>query len=93
MPVVYGDQFLIVQCFYDSARAFINNEEVYRSVDSKLFGNTSNVGNKEIHVPMKPSYSGKRIKIEVDLQDSLYGSEITASYITTRSGWGIVLLK
>lgn len=93
MPTVYGDQFLIFHCYYDKFSIYIGGVEVYRSVDNKLFNAYTNVGKKEIHLPLKEEYSHKPIDIRLDLQDSLYGSEIYGAYISTRSGYGIYVLK
>ena len=93
LPVVYGDQFLVFKCYYEDVVVYIDGKEVYRSLDHKLFNVSSNVGKKEIHVGMKPEYSGKTIDIDINLQQSLYGAEIYGSVITTRSGYGIYILK
>ena len=93
LPVVYGDQFLVFKCYYEDVVVYIDGKEVYRSLDHKLFNVSSNVGKKEIHVGMKPEYSGKTIDIDINLQQSLYGAEIYGFVITTRSGYGIYILK
>lgn len=93
LPAVYGDQFLIFRCYYESAVVYIDGKEVYRTLDQKLFNVPSNVGKKEIHIRMKPEYSGKRVDIDLNLQKSLYGAEIYGSVISTRSGYGIYILK
>ena len=93
LPAVYGDQFLFFRCYYESAVVYIDGKEVYRTLDQKLFNVSSNVGKKEIHVRMKPEYSGKRVDIDLNLQQSLYGAEIYGSVISTRSGYGIYILK
>lgn len=93
LPQVYDDQFLVFKCYYDSAVIYVDDKEVYRSLDQKLFNISSNVGKKEIHLKMKEEYSGKKIDIYLDLQESLYGSEIYESVISTRSGYGIYVLK
>jgi diguanylate cyclase (GGDEF)-like protein len=93
LPQVYGDQFLIINCFYDSCVAYVDGKEIYRSLDNRLFNAVSNVGKKEIHIQMKEEYSGKRIDVELKLQDSLYGAEVYDSVISTRSGYGIYILK
>ncbi|WP_028243976.1 sensor domain-containing diguanylate cyclase [Pseudobutyrivibrio ruminis] len=93
MPNVYGDQFLIFECYYDDYSIEIDGNQVYRSVNNKLFNSYTNVGKKEIHLPLKEEYSGKKIDITLKLQKSLYGSEVYGAYISTRSGYGIYVLK
>ncbi|MBR4708108.1 MAG: GGDEF domain-containing protein [Pseudobutyrivibrio sp.] len=93
LPVVYEDQFLILTCFYDTYTVYVDGKEVMRSWESRLFNSTSDVGKKEIHVPMKKEYSGKEVVIYLNLQDSLYGAEVYHSFISTRSGYCIYLLK
>lgn len=93
LPVVYEDQYLILTCFYDTYTVYVDGKEVMRSRDSRLFNSASNVGKKEIHVPMKKEYSGKEVVIDLNLQESLYGAEVYKSFISTRSGYCIYLLK
>ena len=93
MPQVYGDQFLIFNCYYDNFTIYIDNEEVFRSLDHKLFNVSSNVGKKEIHFPLKEEYTGKKIDIVLQLQKSLYGAEIYGASISTRSGYGLHIVK
>lgn len=93
LPQVYGDQFLIIKCYYKKVVVFIDDVEVYRTLDNYLFGATSDVGKKEVHIPMKPEYSGKKVRVTIDLQDSLYGSEVYGCFISTRSGFAVYILK
>ncbi|MBP5324362.1 MAG: GGDEF domain-containing protein, partial [Pseudobutyrivibrio sp.] len=93
LPTVHDDQFLIITCFYDSYVLYVDGQEVFRSWDNRLFNNASNVGKKEMHVPMKAEYSGKRIDIDFDLQQSMYGAEIYSALISTRSGYCLYLLR
>ncbi len=93
LPQVYGDQYLVMKCYYDNISVYIDGVEVYRSLDNYLFGRSSNVGKKEAHVLLKPEYSGKKVEAKIQLQHSLYGAEFYDCYITTRSGYGIITLK
>ena len=93
LPLVYGDQFLVLKCFYEDVTVYVGDEIVYQSRDNKLFGASSNVGKKEVHVTMKPEYSGKKVTVIIEPQNSLYGTELTEACITTRSGYGIRTLK
>ncbi|QFJ55414.1 GGDEF domain-containing protein [Pseudobutyrivibrio xylanivorans] len=93
LPQVYGDQYLIIKCYYDTASVFVDGVEVYRSRDNWLFGSETNVGKKELHIPMKVEYSGKTITARIKLQNALYGAEIYDCLISTRSGYGIAVLK
>ena len=93
LPLVYGDQFLVLKCYYDKAAVYVDGNEVYHSLDNTLFGQESDVGKKEIHVLMKPEYSYKTVSVKIVMQKSLYGSELTEAFITTRSGYGIRILK
>ncbi|MCR4831220.1 MAG: diguanylate cyclase [Pseudobutyrivibrio sp.] len=93
LPQVYGDQFLIIKCFYETATVCIDDVEIYRTRDNSLFGISSNVGKKEIHIPMKTEYSGKKVSVKLKLQDSLYGAEVYDILISTRSGYGIYIIK
>lgn len=93
LPTVYGDQYLVLKCYYEDISVYIDGIQVYRSLNNTLFGNSSNVGKKEAHILMKPEYSGKQVRAVITLQKSLYGAELYDCYITTRSGYGIITLK
>ena len=94
LPVVYVDQFLIIKIYYEYANIYVDNKLIYRNTDNKLFNVFStDVGKKEIHVPMKPEYSEKEVRIEVKLQESPYGAEFYDAIISTRSGYAISVLK
>ena len=94
LPVVYGNQFLIIKIYYEYANIYVDNKLIYRNTDNKLFNVFStNVGKKEIYVPMKPEYSEKEVRIEVKLQESPYGAEFYDAIISTRSGYAISVLK
>ena len=93
LPQVYGDQYLVLKCYYDDISVYVDGVEIYRSLDNYLFGRSSNVGKKEAHILLKPEYSGKKVEAKIKLQHSLYGAELYDCYITTRSGYGIITLK
>ena len=93
LPQVYGDQFLIVKCYYEKAVVYVDDVEVCRTLDNYLFKASSNVGKKEFHVPMKPEYSGKKIRVDIKLQNSLYGAEVYGAFISTRSGFALYTLR
>ncbi len=93
LPQVYGDQYLVLKCYYEDISVYVDGVEIYRSLDNYLFGRSSNVGKKEAHILLKPEYSGKKVEAKIKLQNSLYGAELYECYITTRSGYGIITLK
>ena len=89
LPTVYGDQMLVLRAYYDSFEVAIDGDVILESRDSYLFGHKTNIGQKEIWIPLEYSYSGHDISVTIDLQDSLYGSQLTEGFITTRSSYGI----
>ena len=93
LPQVYGDQFLIIKCYYEDVQVYIDGKQVFQSFDNYLFGVASDVGKKEIHVLMKPEYSGKNIQLVINLQKSLYGAEVYGIFISTRSGFAVYTIK
>ena len=93
LPTVYGDQILVLRCYYDDYVVAIDGKEILESRPNKLFGVETNVGKKEIWVPLSSDYSGKTISIKLNMQKALYGSELTESFLTTRSGYGITQMK
>lgn len=93
LPQVYGDQYLIIKCYYEKLVVYVDEVEVFRTLDNNLFRASSDVGKKEAHIPMKEEYSGKTVRINIDLQDSLYGAEVYGCYISTRSGFAVYILK
>ncbi len=93
LPQVYGDQMLVLRCYYDYYKVYINGEQILENRDHKLFGVKTEVGQKEIWIPLSPDYTDAEVAIELKLQDSLYGSEVTEGFITTRSGYGIMQMK
>lgn len=92
LPVVYGDQLLILRAFYDDYIAYIDGTEVVESRKNSIFGHNTTVGKKEIWIPLEHEYSGSEITIKVKLQDALYRNEISEAFITTRSAYGIQAL-
>ena len=93
LPTVYGDQFFVLRCYYDTFTVRVNGEVILENRDNTFFGVRTTVGQKEIWIPLKASYSGADISIDITMQKSLYGSEITEGFITTRSAYGINALK
>lgn len=89
LPTVYGDQMLVLRVYYDSFEVAIDGEVILESRDNLLFGHKTNIGQKEIWIPLEYSYTGCDISVTIDLQDSLYGSQLTEGFITTRSSYGI----
>lgn len=93
LPTVYGDQILVLRVYYESFEITIDDNVVFENSDHYLFGHKSYVGNKEIWIPLEYSFSGKDIKIKIDLQDSIYGTQLTDAFLTTRSAYGIDQMK
>ena len=89
LPTVYGDQMLVLRAHYDSFQASIDGDVILESRENYLFGHKTNVGQKEIWIPLEYRYSDSDISVTIDLQDSLYGSQVTEGFITTRSSYGI----
>ena len=93
LPTVYGDQLLIIRCYYKDFVAYIDGEEIMESRDNVFLGHKTDVGKKEIWIPLEYAYTGKEVSIKVNMQESLYGSEVTQAFIVTRSSYGILQLK
>ncbi|AOZ96995.1 GGDEF domain-containing protein [Butyrivibrio hungatei] len=93
LPLVYGDQLLIIRCYYEDFTAIINGEEIVESRPTTLFGISTNVGKKEIWIPLRNDYTNKEVSVRIKMQSSIYGSELTEAFITTRSAYGISQLK
>ncbi len=93
LPTVYGDQILVLRCYYEHFTVSIDGTEILEDRSNKLFGHETNVGKKEIWIPLSADFSGKTISIKLNMQKALYGSELTEGFITTRSGYGIMQMK
>lgn len=93
LPTVYGDQLLVIRTYYTYFQSYVDGEPIVESRDHYLFGHSTDVGKKEIWIPLKSEYTGKTISIKMGLQKSLYGSEVAEAFIVTRSGYGISQLK
>lgn len=93
LPTVYGDQILVIRCYYDTFSVKINGEEILQNRDNTFLGVRTTVGQKEIWIPLKAEYTGAEISIDITMQKSLYGSDLTEGIITTRSAYGINSLK
>lgn len=37
LPQVYGDQYLVMKCYYDNISVYVDGVEIYRSLDNYLF--------------------------------------------------------
>ncbi len=93
LPTVYGDQILVLRCYYEHFTVSIDGTEILEDRSNKLFGHETNVGKKEIWIPLSADFSGKTISIKLNMQKALYGSELKEGFITTRSGYGIMQMK
>ena len=93
LPTVYGDQMLVLRAYYEYYEVYIDGQLILESRDNSLFDHTTNIGKKEIWIPLQYTYTGHQIEIKLKLQKSLYGSELTDGFITTRSAYGITQLK
>lgn len=93
LPTVYGDQLLILRAYYQDYEVYINNDLILESRSNRLFGVSTDIGKKEIWVPLQADYTGQKISIKLNLQESLYGSELTECIISTRSAYAITQLK
>lgn len=93
LPTVYGDQLLILRAYYQDYEVYINNDLILESRSNRLFGVSTDIGKKEIWIPLQADYTGQKISIKLNLQESLYGSELTECFISTRSAYAITQLK
>lgn len=93
LPTVYGDQLLILRAYYQDYEVYINDDLILESRSNRLFGVSTDIGKKEIWVPLQADYTGQKISIKLNLQESLYGSELTECIISTRSAYAITQLK
>ncbi len=87
LPEVYGDQILVMRCYYTDFIVYVDGQKIIESKDYNLFGHSTDVGKKEIWIPLKHEYSYKIISVTMNLQEGLYNSELTEAFITTRSGY------
>lgn len=93
LPIVYGDQLLIIRCYYKAFSVFIDGTEVLESRNNVLFGHNTDVGKKEIWIPLEYEYTGKKVEVKITPQESLYGAELTEAFVTTRSAYVIAQLR
>ncbi len=93
LPTVYGDQLLILRAYYQDYEVYINDDLILESRSNRLFGVSTDVGKKEIWVPLQDDYTGQKISIKLNLQEYLFGSELTECIISTRSAYAITQLK
>lgn len=93
LPTVYGDQLLILRAYYQDYEVYINNDLILESRSNRLFGVSTDIGKKEIWIPLQAEYTGQKISIKLNLQESIYGSEMTECIISTRSAYAITQLK
>ena len=93
LPTVYGDQMLVLRAYYEYYEVYIDGQLILESRDNSLFDHTTNIGKKEIWIPLQAEYTGQKISIKINLQESLYGSEMTECIISTRSAYAITQLK
>ena len=93
LPTVYGDQLLIMRADYNTFQVSIDGEPILEPPENVLFGRTTNVGKKEIWIPLKAEYSNKDISITISPQKALFRSQLTEVIISTRSAYGILQLK
>ncbi|MCR4901226.1 MAG: GGDEF domain-containing protein [Butyrivibrio sp.] len=93
LPQVYGDQILVIKSYFDYFEAYIDGELIIASEDSKLFDIGTDVGNKEIWIPLEADYSNKEITVRIIPQKSLYTLELAGAFITTRSAYSLIQLR
>ena len=93
LPVVYGDQILVLRVYYENFEVYIDDKLVLESREHTFLGTTTNVGNKEILVPLKQEYSGSKIRVKMTIQKFKFGSDLSDIFLTTRSGYGIEQMK
>ncbi|WP_026652045.1 GGDEF domain-containing protein [Butyrivibrio proteoclasticus] len=87
LPYLYRDQVLVVQCFYKTADVYIGNQLVYSSNPNYFLGRETNVGHNELYIPLKKIYSGKTVKLVIDVQDSVYTRRISDAFVFSSSGY------
>lgn len=87
LPDIDEKQVLLVQCFYKDARAYIDDELVYTSQPCYFLGHETNVGHNELKIPIEPSDSGRTVRIEMNVQNSVYSRRISDAFIYSMSGY------
>ena len=93
LPTVFGDQLLVIRCYYKKYSVSIDGIEVLESRNNVLFGHNTDAGKKEIWIPLEVDYTDKKIEVTITPQKSLYGCELTEAFVTTRSAYCISQLK
>ncbi len=93
LPQVYGDQMLVLRVYYDYFEASVDGNTIIESRSNTLFGHETIVGKKEIWIPLDYTYTGSTISVKIDMQSSLYGSQITEAFITTRSAYAVMQMS
>lgn len=87
LPDIGEMQVLFVQCFFKDAHVYIDNKLVYLSQPCYFLGHETNVGHNELRIPIMPSDSGKTVRIEIDVQNSVYSRRISDAFIFSTSGY------
>ncbi len=86
LPNIYQDRVLVVQCFYKKADVYIGDKHVVSSKPNIFLGHETNVGHNELTIPLRVYDAGRPIRIEIDVQNSVYTRRISDAFIYTRSG-------
>ena len=87
LPDLTEDQFLVVQCFYKNAEVYIDDQLIYTSAPNVFLGKETNVGHNELKIPLKEAYSGKEVRLVIDVQNSVYTRRISDAFIFSMSGY------
>lgn len=87
LPEISDKQILLVQCFYKDASVYINDKLVYVSQPCYFLGHETNVGHNELKIPIMPFDSGGTIRIEINVQNSIYSRRISDAIIYSTSGY------
>ena len=93
LPYVYGDQFVVVQAYYDTFTVYIDGKEILTSTENVFMGKTTDAGKKEFWIPLWEQDTGKEIAIDITMQREIYGASISQVFITTRAEYAVRVLK
>ena len=87
LPDLRDDQILVVQCYFKDAQVYIDGKLVYTATTNVFLHKETNVGHNELKVPLKEAYSGKDVRLILDVQNSVYTRRISDAFIFSESGY------
>lgn len=87
LPAVKDDHVLVVQCFYMNAEVYIDDSLVLTASPNTFMGHTTNVGHNELKIPLSEKDSLKTVRIEMNVQNSVYTRRISDAFIYSQAGY------